>query len=467
MSARWGWALLVAAVASAAVLAQESPANQRARALLEQLVAIDTTDEHGDTTAAARAMADRFRAAGFPADDVQVLGPNPRKGNLVVRLRGSGARRPLLLLAHLDVVEAKRDDWSVDPFALTEKNGYFYGRGTTDDKGMASQFVANLIRLKEEGFRAERDIIVALTADEEGGDFNGVQWLLETHRPAIDAELAINEGGSGLAKGGKYLVNEIQAAEKIYQDFRLEVHNPGGHSSLPVKDNAITHLSAALTRIGGFEFPIRLNEITRTYFARSAAVQSDDRLAADMRAVGAAPSGERAAARLASSSPLFNAMMRTTCVATRLDGGHANNALPQTAGAVVNCRLLPGESPDDIRQKLVSIVADASVDVRFIDRAQESQPAAMRPDVLAAVESITRSLYPGAVVVPVMSTGATDGLFLRNAGIPTFGIEATFIDMDDIRAHGRDERVGVKQFYEGLEFHYRLTKALAAPGRTP
>lgn len=453
--------VLVALVLSARAVISQSPSDQRAKEIFKQLIEINTTASAGDTTAAAEAMAARLKSAGFPAADVQVLGPAPKKGNLVARFRGTGARRPLLLLAHLDVVEAKREDWSLDPFLFQEKDGFFYGRGTTDDKGMASQFVASLIRLKEEGFQPDRDVILALTADEEGGTFNGVEWLLKDHRDMIDAAVAINEGGNGVLKNGKYLVNEVQAAEKVYQDFRLEVKNTGGHSSLPVKDNAISHLAAALARLGAFDFPIRLTDITRTYFERSAGVQADAKTAADMRAVARTPTDTAAVGRLAASSPYFNAMMRTTCVATRLEGGHANNALPQLAAALVNCRLLPGDAPDAIRQQLVKILADAKVTVTAIDQANPSKPAILMPDVMTAVESITAAMFPGVVVVPVMSTGATDGLFLRNAGIPTFGIDGTFGDIDDVRMHGRDERVGVKQYFEGLEFQYRLIKALS------
>jgi acetylornithine deacetylase/succinyl-diaminopimelate desuccinylase-like protein len=452
-----------ATLASATLLAQGEALVHPAREILKELIEINTTDSAGSTTTAAEAMRARLLAAGFAADDLQVLGPDPRKGNLVARWHGTGARRPLLLLAHLDVVEAKREDWSFDPFTLLEKDGYFYGRGTADDKGMASQLVANLIRLKEEHFQPDRDVILALTADEEGGNFNGVSWLLDGHRALIDAELAINEGGGGIVRNGKYLVNEVQAAEKVYLDFRLEVRSAGGHSSLPVKDNAIFRLAAALSRLAAFDFPPRLTDITRTYFERSASVQNDAQIAADMRATARATPDPHAVARLARASVYYNAMVRTTCVPTRLDGGHANNALPQLAGAVVNCRLLPGDSPEDIRQKLVEVVSDREIAVNFVGEATPSRPAPLIPEVMHAVESLTHAMFPGVVVVPVMSTGATDGLFLRNAGIPTFGIDPTFGDVDDVRSHGKDERVGVKQYFEALEFQYRLIKMLAGP----
>lgn len=455
-------ALLLVLLTSAGVAAQSRGSDSRAREIFKELIEINTTDSVGDTTKAAETMAARLKAAGFPAGDVQVLGPNPRKGNLVARYRGRGTHRPLLLLAHLDVVEARREDWSFDPFVFLEKDGYFYGRGTSDDKGMAAQFVANLIRLKEEAFTPDRDLILALTADEEGGDFNGVTWLLENHRALIDAEFSINEGGGGNIRKGKYVTNEVQASEKMYQDFRLEVTNSGGHSSLPVKDNAISRLSAGLARLAAFEFPVLMNEVTRAYFERSATAESDPKVAADMRAVARANPDPAAAARLSASLPYWNAMMRTTCVATRLAGGHASNALPQLATANVNCRILPGVSAASVKDTLAQVLADPKIGVSFVGQATPSKPSPLRPDVMGAVESLTKELYPGVVVVPVMSTGATDGLYLRNGEIPTYGIDGTFNDIDDVRAHGRDERVGVKQFFEGLEFQYRLIKALSA-----
>jgi acetylornithine deacetylase/succinyl-diaminopimelate desuccinylase-like protein len=458
---------LAAFVAAAPPLgAQSGPHEQRAREIYKQLVEINTTDTPaGNVTTAAEAMAARFKAAGFPDADIHLLGPDPRKHNLIVRYHGSGARRPLLLLAHLDVVQARREDWSFDPFTFLEKDGWFYGRGTSDDKGMASQFVANLIRLKEEGFTPDRDLILALTADEEGGNFNGVDWLVKNHKDLIDAEFAINEGGGGTMSKGKYLTNEVQASEKVYQDFTLEVTNPGGHSSMPVKDNAIYRLAAGLSRLAAFEFPVELNDVTRQYFARSAAVETDTGVAADMRAVARPEPDSQAAARLSARLPYWNSMMRTTCVATRLAGGHANNALPQLATANVNCRILPGTSPDTIKAKLVEVLADPGIAVSFVGEAHPSAPAPLRPEVMSAVESLTKEMFPGVIVVPVMSTGATDGLYLRNAGIPTYGIDGTFGDIDDVRAHGRDERVGVKQYFDGLEFQYRLVKALSGASR--
>jgi acetylornithine deacetylase/succinyl-diaminopimelate desuccinylase-like protein len=441
--------------------AQTAPHEARAKEIFKQLVEINTTHSIGDTTKAAEAMAVRFKAAGFPDADVRVLGPSAKKGNLVVRYRGTGARRPMILLAHLDVVEAKREDWSFDPFVLTEKDGYFYGRGTADDKTMAAVFVANLLRLKSEGFTPSRDIILMLTADEEGGPENGVKWLIANHRPLIDAEFAINEGGGGVMRKGKYLTNEVQAAEKVYQDLRLEVRNSGGHSSMPVKDNAIYRLAAALSRLAAFEFPPQLNDITRAYFMRAAPAQLDAQTRADMLAVAKEPMDRAAAARLSAQSAYFNSLLRTTCVATRLDGGHAPNALPQLATANVNCRILPGVPVSAVVTELTKVLADPVIQVSLVDEATPSQPAVLRDDVMKATETIVASMFPGVPVVPVMSTGATDGLFMRNAGIPTFGVDGAFDDIDDVRAHGRDERVGIKQFNEDLEFQYRLIQALS------
>jgi acetylornithine deacetylase/succinyl-diaminopimelate desuccinylase-like protein len=460
-------ALLVPAIAVVIALlrAQSAPHEVRAKEIFKELIEINTSDTPaGSVTKAAEAMATRLRAAGFAAADVQLLGPDAKKHNLVARLRGSGARRPLLLLAHLDVVEAKREDWSFDPFGFLEKDGFYYGRGTSDDKSMAAILTANLIRLKQESFRPDRDLILALTADEEGGRFNGVDWLIRTNRSLIDAELALNEGGSGQMTNGKYQINQVQASEKLYQDFRLESRNPGGHSSRPVRDNAIYHLAAGLARLETFDFPVNLNEVTRAYFERMAAFEADPRLAEAMRAVARPNPDRQAITRLSSSSAYYNALMRTTCVATRLEGGHANNALPQLAAANVNCRILPGEAPAAIKKQLEDVLADPKISVSFVDEARPSQPSPLTPAVMGPVESVTKAMWPSVTVVPVMGTGATDGLYLRNAGIPTYGIEGIFYETEDNRSHGRDERVGVKQFYEGLEFQYRLIKALSSSG---
>ncbi len=445
-----------------AALAQDQRAatQQLARDIFEQLIEINTTDSQGNTTEAAEAMAARLQAAGFPAEDLQVLGPHPRKGNLVARLRGDGSRAPLLLLAHLDVVEARREDWSVDPFTFLEQDGYFYGRGTTDDKAMAAIFVANLIRYKQEGYVPDRDLIVALTADEEGGGFNGVRWLLNNHRSLIDAAYALNEGGGGGIKDGKRLLHAVQLSEKMYLSFRLEVKNPGGHSSIPVKDNAIYHLAEGLTRLAQFDFPVQLNDGTRVFFERMSEIVTGE-VAADMKALLETPPDEAAVVRL-STSARTNALMRTTCVATMLDAGHAHNALPQTASAVVNCRILPGESHEGVQQTLVRVLADDQIAVTPMGTPTPSPPSPLDPEIMEPIERITEAMWPGVPVVPTMLTGATDGLALRNAGIPTYGVSGLFGDVDDIRAHGQDERIGVEAFYEGQTFLYRLVKALSS-----
>lgn len=459
--------LLLAGVAlarpAAAPQSTIGPEDRLAREILEELVEINTTDSAGDTTKAAEAMAARLRAAGFPADDVRVLGPAARKGNLVARLRGTGHARPILLLAHLDVVEARKEDWSadLDPFTFTERDGFFYGRGTTDDKAMAAIWIANLMRYKREGLVPDRDLIVALTADEEGGAFNGVDWLLQQHRALVDADYCLNEGGGGDLKKGRRLANNVQAAEKVYLSFQLEVKNPGGHSSLPTKDNAIYHLAAGLARLAQYDFPVRLSEVTRGYFARMADIETGV-TATDMKAVAQPIPDPGAVKRLADQSAWYNAQMRTTCVATQLHGGHAENALPQSARAVVNCRMLPGADPTEIAQTLVRVLDDDTIVVTPIGEPRPSQPSPLRPDVMGAIDRITNELWPGVPVIPTMSTGATDGLYLRNAGIPVYGVDGIFTEVDDTRAHGRDERLGAQAFYEGREFLYRLVKALAS-----
>ena len=440
--------------------ADDAAHNQLARDIYKELIEINTTDSAGDTTKAAEAMAARLKAAGLPEADIQVIGPNARKGNLVARYRGAGRRSPLLLLAHLDVVEALKEDWSVDPFKFLEKDGFFWGRGTTDDKAMAAVWIATFIRFREEHFVPDRDLIIALTADEEGGESNGIQWLIANHRDLIESEYALNEGGESEMKDGKYLLNAVQLSEKIYQSFRLEVRNPGGHSSRPVKDNAIYRLAEGLTRLSKYQFPARLNEVTTEYYKRMSALYAGQ-VAADMKAAAKSPPDRSAVGRL-SKSPFDNALLRTTCVATKLEGGHAENALPQTARAVVNCRIVPGESPAEVRSALVRVLNDPKISVAAVDKAVLSEPSPLKPQILAPIERITAQMWPGVPVIPVMSTGATDGLYLRNAGIPTYGISGFFEDIDDTRAHGRDERLGVKQFFEGREFLYRLVKALSS-----
>ena len=438
-----------------------TPHQQLLREIYQELIEINTTNSVGDNTKAAEAMARRLIAAGLPAVDVRVLALAPHKGNIVARLRGIGARRPLLLLAHLDVVEANREDWSVDPFKLLERDGYFYGRGTTDDKAMAAAFVANLIRYRQEGYVPDRDLIVALTADEEGGGHNGVAWLLKEHRSLIDAELALNEGGGGALSHGRRVANSIQASEKIFQTYRLEVTNRGGHSSLPVKDNAIWHLAGGLARLAEFDFPVNLDDVNRQFFERSAA-QFGGSFGEDFRAVASGNCDPAVVARVAAIGPVFNSRMRTTCVPTRLEGGHADNALPQTARAVVNCRVLPHETEEDVRQTLIRVLANDQIKVTPVNRFFPSPPSPLTQEIMSAVESVTRALWPGVPVVPMMSTGATDSRYLRAAGIPAYGTSGMFGDVDEIRAHGRDERMLVQSLYEGQEYLYRLVKALSS-----
>jgi acetylornithine deacetylase/succinyl-diaminopimelate desuccinylase-like protein len=437
------------------------PGHQRmARDFLRELVEIDTTHSTGNTTRAAEAMAARLLEAGFPREDVQVLGPKENRGNLVARFRGRDAgRAPLLLLAHIDVVEADPADWNLDPFTFVERDGYYSGRGTTDDKDEAAIHIANLIRLHQEGFRPDRDIIVALTADEEGGSDNGVVWLLEHHRDLIDAEYALNEGGGGAMKNGERISNNVQASEKVYQSFRLEVTNPGGHSSLPVKENAIYRLADALLALREFDFPVALNDVTRVFFERSAALEDGD-LGAAMRGVLEDPPDPRAVTLL-SEMPFYNARLRTTCIATMLDGGHAENALPQRATATVNCRVLPGEPIDDVEATLVSAIGDERVTLSRVAAANPSPPSPLTAEVLQPIEQITEDMWSGVPVIPTMSTGATDGLFLRNASIPVYGVSGLFGEIGDNRAHGQDERILIRSFFEGQEFLYRLTKALS------
>jgi len=436
----------------------DATTQQLAHDIYKQLIEINTTDSSGNTTTAAEAMAVRLRAAGFPASDVQVLAPNPRKGNLVARLHGSTNEKPVLLLAHLDVVEAKREDWSVDPFTFTEKDGYYYGRGTSDDKAMAAIFVANMIRYKQEHFVPKRDIILALTADEETGNFNGVSWLLQQHRDLIDAAFALNEGGGARLQNGKRMYVGVGASEKVYVTFALETHNKGGHSSVPRPDNAIYELADGLTRLEKFAFPVELNDVTRAYFERMSKLE-DGTTAADMAAV--ARGDANAAARL-SENPVYNALMRTTCVATRLEGGHADNALPQSARAIVNCRVLPADNADDVRNTIIKVLNDPGIDVNWVDRPKPSVPAPLDRAVMKPVEDVTNEFWPGVPVMPLMATGASDSLYLRNAGIPSYGVSGLFAELNDNRAHGRDERVSIPAFYDSLQFLYVLVKRLAS-----
>ena len=441
--------------------AQPQAERDLARSIYKELIEFKSGFSTGATTPAAEAMAKRLRAAGFPEADIHLSGAAPHKGNLVVRYHGTNGRKPLLLLAHIDVVEAKREDWSFDPFVFREENGYFYGRGTADDKAQAAIWIANLIRYKREGFKPDRDLIVALTADEEGGGpYNGVAWLLKNHRDWIDAEYSLNEGGWGEMAGGRKIANDIQVSEKYVLNFRVEVRNKGGHSSMPVEDNAIYHLSEALAKLGHFGFPLKINDVTKIYFAELAKIEKGP-LAADLAKV--AEGSQEAMERVAKLSAAANATLRTTCVATTLEGGHALNALPQLAAANVNCRVMPEESVEFVKGTLEKLFADDQVKVAVSGEVARGPASPMREDVLKAVKRVTDSMFPSVATIPMMVMGGTDGRYLRVEGIPTYGVQGIFMDRDDMRMHGRDERMLVQSFYDGQAFLYELVKILASP----
>jgi acetylornithine deacetylase/succinyl-diaminopimelate desuccinylase-like protein len=448
----------------------DDPNRQLARDIFQQLIEINTTDSVGSTTAAAQAMAKRLLDAGFPAGDVKVLGPNDRKGNLIVRVHGTDAgRKPILIICHLDVVEARRADWTTDPFQFVEKDGYFYGRGTQDVKENDAALIADLIRLHRENWRPTRDLIVALTADEEGGRSNGVNWLLQNHRDLIDAAFAINPDAGGVtSEKGKIVNVDVEASEKLYADFEFSVTNPGGHSSLPLPDNAIYRLADGLAKLEKSVFPLELNEVTRTYFERRAPLESGQ-TKDDMNAILHNPPDPAAVTRL-SQDARYNSLLRTTCVATRVSGGHANNALPQLAQANINCRILPGHSPEEVRQILIATVNDPKIQVRYVanngqvsGRAPDKKafpPVMPSPEILQPLERVAAEMWPGAPIIPEMETGASDSIYTIAAGIPSYGVNGMAIDQDDIRAHGKDERIRVSSYYDGVEFFYRYLKAL-------
>jgi len=450
--------------------AQQTRWDSVARSLFKELVEINTTESSGSTLAAARAMAARLKTVGFPDSDVVVLENAPKKGNLIARLHGRNTgKKPILLLSHIDVVEAKAEDWTLPPFQFIERDGTFFGRGVADDKDEGAIHLAVIMRMREERFVPDRDIIVALTADEEGGPANGVSWLLQNHRPLIDAEFALNEGGGGRVRGAGIrdtvkISQDVQASEKKFLNFRFEVTNPGGHSSVPRADNAITQLAVALTKINPTIMPVRLNEVTRTYFTRLAGVVEKEtpRLAAAMRAIVANPDDAAAAATL-SADPRYNSQLRTSCVSTMLEGGHATNALPQRARANVNCRILPDETPEQVKAVLERVVGDTGVKITFQGSATNSPPSPLTPALMGEIERVTKEMWPGVPVIPTMSTGATDGLLLRNAGIPVYGVSGLFYP--ETFAHGMNERIPVRAFYQGLEFMYRLVKGITGGPR--
>ncbi|MCB1691909.1 MAG: M20/M25/M40 family metallo-hydrolase [Pseudomonadales bacterium] len=454
---------VVSSLSALAAYGDESAAHQAlAFDVFKELIETNTTHSTGDTALAAQKMADRLLAAGYPKEDVHVLVNAPRKGNLVARLRSpEPVRGPIVLLAHLDVVEANPEDWSIDPFTLLERDGYYYGRGTLDDKDEAAIYVANMIRMKREGYVPNRDIILALTADEEGGPDNGVKFLLAHHRDLVDADFVLNEGGGGVMLDGVRVSNNVQAAEKVYQSYRLEITDSGGHSSRPKAFNPIYELAGALTRIAAYEFPVSLNETTRAFFMESmpgwppAQTQAAKGLLME-------PPLQTSIAYFA-STPAFNALIRTTCVATQLEAGHAENALPQRADATINCRILPGVPPGTVKQKLIELIANDKIAVTEVEPATPSDPSPLTREVMDPIRDITSAMWPGVHVVPAMSTGATDGLFFRNAGIPVYGVSGVFSDANDSRTHGRDERILKQSFYDGLEFLDRLVRTLSSP----
>ncbi len=437
------------------------------RSVYRELVEINTAPSAGDCTVAVKAMAARLKAGGFRDDEMQLIVPpgGEKHGNLVARLKGSGAQRPLLQLAHVDVVEARREDWTRDPFKLVEEGGYFYARGSSDDKSMAAIYVANMVRFRKEGFRPARDLILALTCGEETvpGPFNGVEYLLQHHRALIDAELALNEGGGGaLTAEGRPLFHRVQAGEKVFQSFQLEVVNKGGHSSVPEPDNAIYRLADGLARLARFSFPFKLSPVTRAYFEHLSTTEKPE-VAADIRAILRDPPDPDAQARLWQFSAAYNASVRTTCVATQLEAGHAVNALPQRAKAMVNCRILPGERVDEVQATLERVVADARIRITPIGQATEAPMPPMKEPLLAAIQAVNEELWPGVPVVLSLTAGATDGRFLNQSGIWTYGVTGLFHPPGGSNAHGLNERLRVQSLLEGAEFQYRLVKRLAAP----
>jgi acetylornithine deacetylase/succinyl-diaminopimelate desuccinylase-like protein len=453
--------LLTSACLHAATMPPDAE-KQISHDIYKEMVEFKSGTTTGGTTDVVQAVAKRLRAAGFSDSDMFLGGPVPHKWNLVVRYKGTGAKKPLLLLAHTDVVEAKREDWSMDPFQFIEKDGFYYGRGTADDKAQAAIWVANLIRYKREGFKPDRDLIVALTADEEGGTYNGVRWLIQNHKELIDADFCLNEGGGGEMVNGKRISLNVQMAEKYVINFRLEVRNKGGHSSVPLPDNAIYHLAEALTRISKFGFPIKTNEVTRNYFQQLAKTETGPEQE-DLKKIGEGSAD--AMKRVAEQYPRWNSMLRTTCVATMLEGGHATNALPQLAAATVNCRVLPEDSPAYVLETLKKVVGDDQVDIKPNANASAGPASTLRPDLMKQIAKLADTLWPGVIVVPSMSTGASDGKALRSAGVETYGVSGLFGERGESRAHGRDERMLVASFYEAQVFLYDLVKVLSTPGQ--
>ena len=466
MAARFHLIAATALLAAAPASARPEPASGEAefRATYKELVETNTTLSAGSCTLAAERMAAHLRQAGYTDADLTLFTApdHPKEGNLVAILPGSDPKaEAILLLAHIDVVEANRDDWARDPFTLVEEKGFFWARGASDDKAQAAIWVDTLARFKREGFRPKRTIKMALTCGEEtAGAFNGAQYLAAEKRDLIDAEFALNEGAGGLLDdAGKPVVLNIQAGEKFPQNYRLEVTNPGGHSSRPVRENAIYRLADALVRIRAHDFPVQSNEATRGYFGAMAKLLPGPASPA-MAAFAADPSDSAAAATLAAAEPAWNAILRTTCVATLLDGGHATNALPQRARANVNCRIFPGTSVEQVRQALERIVADPQVKIGTLEtRSEISPPPPLTERVVGPARKVAAEIFPGVPLVPLMAAGGTDGAFLTPAGIPTYGLSGIFADKEGSHAHGLDERIRVKSLMDGRAYLYRLVKA--------
>ena len=462
-----GWLLILMTAAVPVWAASPTPLPPAAdlnlaRDMLRTLVQIDTTHAKGSTDAA-KAIQGWLLSAGFAPDDVLFLAPSdhPTKGNVVVRYRGKRSSAPVLFLGHLDVVDAKPEDWSVDPFKLTERDGWFYGRGTIDMKDGDAALVESLVRLKHEKFVPARDVIVAFTADEEaGGDANGPAFLLQEHRNLIDAALVVNlDGGGGSTKNGRRQYFEVGTSEKTYVTFTLETTSPGGHGSLPGPDNAIYRLAAGLGRLQGFKFPVALTATTRASFQELGALETGS-AAADMHAVAQSPPDLAAAERL-SENVRLNAELRTTCVATLISGGHAENALPQRARATIQCRMMPGDSADNVQNLLVATLADSAIHVALDAPPIVSPESPPTPQIMKTAELLAHSMWPGVPVIPTMATGFSDDRRTRNAGMPSYDISGVWQDVDENRAHGRDERIGIQVFDESVEFTYRLIKTMS------
>lgn len=468
MRVRIGFALAAFAIGTRGVAAQGTltPTQQLAREIYKEIIEYNTVNIGGGTTDAANAIARRFRDAGFPDSDIFLGGVQPNKHNVVVRFHGKGGPngpKPLLLLAHIDVVEALKSDWSDnrDPFKFAEEGGYFYGRGIIDDKAQVAIFAAVMLQMKKDGATPDRDIVLAFTADEEGGCCNGARWLFNNHRELVDASYVLNEGAIGFIRNGKPVANTIEATQKVVGGFTVTAKNKGGHSSLPRPDNAIYQLAAGLLKLSNYKFPVQFNDVSRAYFENTAKIESPP-MAAAIRALVKDPTDAKAEAIVA-KDPLYNSMLRTTCVATMLKGGHASNALPQTAEAGINCRMLPDARPADVRAAIVKAIDDSTLEVSQANNREPREAAAVVPEFLRAVEGVTKELWGDIPVIQLMQGGATDAIPWRNAGIPAYGVSGLMVDPDDLRLHGRDERVPVKSFYDALEFTTRLVRRLTSP----